>query len=336
MSDATETINAQRAELGQLLRKAREEQQLTLADAEAATRIHAKYLAAFESGDYDLLPGGVTTRGFFRNYALFLGLDPYELMRRYRNALPASAPGTNYVPLETVPIWQQEQRPVAVTLDEGPTFPFFTILLLLIVAGGLIAGGWYIYQRNPNILSAFLPEPTSTPTFPPTATVRPPTATRPMQPTLAATLPPTPTSPLPTPTSEVLPLPTPTPTLRPTDTATPTPTSQVFDSIELRVLITARAWLQATVDDQVAFVGLLEKEQERTWKGNERIRLDMGNAGGVEVTLNGVARGTLGRSGQVARVEWVLVDGAIQEHDIVATATAEALATATPTARPGG
>jgi cytoskeletal protein RodZ len=332
MAASAETVNAQRMELGRLLQEAREERGLTLADVEAATRIRAKYLAAFESGDYGLLPGGVTTRGFFRNYATFLGLDPYELANRFRHALPPPAPGSNYVPLETMPTWQTEQRAVSVTLDEGPSFPFLLVLLGILLVGGVVAGGWYLYQRNPGFLNALLPPPTATPTLtvPPTATSRPPTATRPAQPTPAATLPPSPTA-----LSNVLPLPTPTPTPRPTDTATPTPTPQVFKSIALTVRVTARAWLRATADNRVVFEGLLEKDQEQTWEAKERMRLDLGNAGGVIVILNGTERGTLGLSGEVVRREWVLIDGAIAEYDLAATATAEAAPAVSPILEPG-
>ena len=44
--------------------------------AERDTKIRARYLAALERGDYKELPGAVYTKGFLRNYALYLGLDP--------------------------------------------------------------------------------------------------------------------------------------------------------------------------------------------------------------------------------------------------------------------
>jgi hypothetical protein len=44
--------------------------------AERDTKIRARYLAALEQGDYRELPGAVYTKGFLRNYALYLGLDP--------------------------------------------------------------------------------------------------------------------------------------------------------------------------------------------------------------------------------------------------------------------
>jgi cytoskeletal protein RodZ len=47
--------------------------------AERDTKIRARYLGALERGDYKELPGAVYTKGFLRNYALYLGLDPEDV-----------------------------------------------------------------------------------------------------------------------------------------------------------------------------------------------------------------------------------------------------------------
>ncbi|MCA9994966.1 MAG: helix-turn-helix domain-containing protein, partial [Anaerolineales bacterium] len=70
-------------ELGQILREARENKGLTLEEVQAETRIHARFLTALEKGDYAVLPTPVHVRGFLRNYARFLGLDPQPLLARY-------------------------------------------------------------------------------------------------------------------------------------------------------------------------------------------------------------------------------------------------------------
>ncbi len=62
--------------LGQTLRAAREGKRWDIARAERDTRIRARYLTALEAGDYRDLPSAVYTRGFIRNYAQYLGLDP--------------------------------------------------------------------------------------------------------------------------------------------------------------------------------------------------------------------------------------------------------------------
>ena len=63
---------------------ARERKGVDLYRAERETKIRARYLAALERGDYKELPGAVYTKGFLRNYALYLGLDPDEVLLQWR------------------------------------------------------------------------------------------------------------------------------------------------------------------------------------------------------------------------------------------------------------
>ncbi len=63
---------------------ARERKGVDLFRAERDTKIRSRYLAALERGDYRELPGAVYTKGFLRNYAVYLGLDPEEVLRQWR------------------------------------------------------------------------------------------------------------------------------------------------------------------------------------------------------------------------------------------------------------
>ncbi|MCB0051259.1 MAG: helix-turn-helix domain-containing protein, partial [Caldilinea sp.] len=71
--------------IGPILRERREAMGVTLAEAEVATRIRQKYLSALESDEWDLVPGEVVGRGFLRNYATYLGLEPTEMIDRRRS-----------------------------------------------------------------------------------------------------------------------------------------------------------------------------------------------------------------------------------------------------------
>lgn len=70
--------------LGTVLRTAREARFIDLTRVERDTKIRVRYLLALERGDYPDLPGSVYTRGFLRNYGLYLGLDPEYLIDLYR------------------------------------------------------------------------------------------------------------------------------------------------------------------------------------------------------------------------------------------------------------
>ena len=66
------------------LAAARERKGVDLVRAERETKIRVRYLSALERGDYRDLPGAVYTKGFLRNYAIYLGLDPEDVLRQWR------------------------------------------------------------------------------------------------------------------------------------------------------------------------------------------------------------------------------------------------------------
>jgi cytoskeletal protein RodZ len=72
---------------------ARERKGVDLYRAERDTKIRAHYLAALERGDYRELPGSVYTKGFLRNYALYLGLDPDDVLLQWRAERGEAADG---------------------------------------------------------------------------------------------------------------------------------------------------------------------------------------------------------------------------------------------------
>jgi cytoskeletal protein RodZ len=73
--------------VGTVLRKARTRRKVELSEVEAATRIRLRYLRAIEDEEWDVLPGGVYTRGFIRTYASFLGLVGDRLVGDYRQSV---------------------------------------------------------------------------------------------------------------------------------------------------------------------------------------------------------------------------------------------------------
>ena len=73
--------------LGATLRAAREARGWTLEEAEKATRIRARYLAALEAGQIDSLPSPIQARGFLRSYAQYLGLNPTQVLSQLDEAL---------------------------------------------------------------------------------------------------------------------------------------------------------------------------------------------------------------------------------------------------------
>jgi len=69
-----------RSPLGETLRKARLDKNITFEDAERVTRIPRRYLEALELENFGILPAPVYARGFLRSYASYLGLEPKDLL----------------------------------------------------------------------------------------------------------------------------------------------------------------------------------------------------------------------------------------------------------------
>jgi len=72
-------------------------------------------------------------------------------------------------------------------------------------------------------------------------------------------------------------------------------------SVTVTVQATAEVWTRATVDGRVAYEGTLAAGDRRTFTARRAVDLHLGNAGGVQLTVDGRPRGAPGRSGQVWR-----------------------------------
>lgn len=92
----------------------------------------------------------------------------------------------------------------------------------------------------------------------------------------------------------------------PTPTVVPTPSPTPVRGVEVLVQITERSWMRVIADGQSPplFEGELNPGDTRVWKARDRIDMRVGNAGGVEVTVNGMRQGKLGASGEVKNVTW--------------------------------
>lgn len=295
-------------ELGTLLREAREARGVTLADAQEATKINSRYLEGLEEGQYDVLPSEVHVRGYLRNYARYLHLDPKPLLDRYElsrgNRRPEPAPPETDEELAALgPLDVPEEHvffdPVNVDLggggrsDSGSGLRIIIIVALLISiaivavrfvpmltgngdGSGAITSG--LEQVVSDITNNGEPSPS-------------PTADNAVIPGAGDVV--TSTS-----RNAGIVLPTPTAT-RPSLPAT-------METIQMRLDITERTWMRVTIDGEVVFEGLARKGDEPyVWEALQEAQLLTGNAIGVFVTINEVALGKLGGRGEVVDETWV-------------------------------
>jgi len=305
-------------ELGTWLREAREAQGLSLDEVEAQTRIRRAFLEALEEGNYHVLPGEVYVRGFLRNYAMHLGLDPEGIRQRY---------GEEVLDQEVAQNAQRgsdfQFQPIDADLDRASRaiskLVTRVVLILLLLIGVTGVGIWFWSGRPlpyapdwwPPSLHALLatavsPQNLTSAAPPAMATSAPIPSSATAMATAAPpilTLPPKAAA-----TSQVLPLPIPTSV--PTATSTPTPSPVIAptgdEGIKLTVQAIERSWMLITTDDKVDFQGILGAGEERTWQASHSVGFRCGNAGGVAITINGQELGVLGDRGQVVDQTWII------------------------------
>jgi cytoskeleton protein RodZ len=278
------------SKLADTLYAARRQSGLSLEEVAHSTRIPVATLQAIENDDIRRLPSTVYARGFVRNYAAFLNLDPDQMARLFDEAI-------NYRP-QTVKITAREPVRIA-----GLVTPNVAAIGVAVVLASIV----FVWLYS----AFFVADPTRTARLP-TPPVPTPTA-------LAAVVLPISTStPPPRPTEAVLPAATATaervpttaasvPGLTPAAIATPTagppgaaatPTADP-GSLALKVrIIEAPSWVQVRTDGVVVFSGTLAPGVERSFSAKSELFIHAGRSDAVELVLNGVPQGRLGSPGQ--------------------------------------
>jgi cytoskeletal protein RodZ len=137
---------------GHWLKRQRELRDISLREVSDVTKINLRYLEALEENRFTALPAPVFARGFLREYARYVGLDPDEVVNYYTAA-------------------QQEQEP------ESPSGPrprrlhsstqwFYGLVLTTAVVGlfGVVAAVSFWAERRP---ARAEPPPIAAPVFAP-------------------------------------------------------------------------------------------------------------------------------------------------------------------------
>jgi cytoskeletal protein RodZ len=254
-----------------MLRTARESHGLSLEQVETATHIRRHFLEAMEGNNFKLFPSPIIARGLIRNYAKHLKLNPIDALTLYD--------GNGLVPVKGQRLTADGIEFMNLSMAPRPLvnwdFIVGSILFLLVIGGASYLAYGTLVQPQ------ITPTPTKTPG--------------------AAGL--TDDSALLLPTVTPLPTNTPTP-LPPTDTPTPV----IYGGVTVELVINQPAWVQILADDVKVFEGMLQPGEQRSWTGLRRVAIRSGNAGGVEVIVNGTNRGFMGTEGQVVDQIWEKVD----------------------------
>lgn len=310
-------VPATRGELGVLLRQTREEKRVSLEQIEEHTRIRQKYLLALEEGRYEDLPTPGHIHGFLRNYARYLGLDMEEVEALYARDRAAHR---RFEP--------RIFHPQNITLLPKQPLIKADMVLSIVIVVLVAAAGFLFWQYGWPVVRPLLPMvglpvsmPTATPEMPtgtqaaPTRVVAASTSTSAptVDPDAATSTEPATVTYTPEPTSTSTPAPAATPTLdsplvlatpTPEPTSTPTPSPTRAAGVVVAATFVDRVWLQVTLDGQESPGSMYEVGDEAEWAADDTIYMICGNAGGIEVAVNGEELGVLGARAEVVEKLW--------------------------------
>lgn len=266
----------------------REAAGLSLHDVFAMTRVSIANLTALENGDFKSLPPPIYTRNFISKYAGAVGIDEKPLLERYEKYI-----ATINKPSEVIEI----RKPWP---ENNLRYWFLFGSLALVVAVGAIVIAFFLYHADK-------PAPPATPaveTAQPGSTVEK-SATENMvdsavkQPDPKEALPPE------TVPKETNPAGEKTKTLAAPaseKTAAPTPGQGVEDGYHLFIKARETTWIKIVADKTKISEVLLKPGETIERTAMEGFRLDIGNAGGVDISFQKKPLGPLGKSGEVVTV----------------------------------
>jgi cytoskeleton protein RodZ len=271
---------------GDRLRREREMRGITLDEITESTKISRRHLEALESEHFDQLPGGVFNKGFVRAYARFLGLDEDQAVADYSAASNEQPEPEDKFPLE---IHEEPKR------DLNSRRSYLPLAFAVAALVGVLVGYAFWLKSRPHANESATGNSQPAPTA--AATTEPPAKT-----------------PAPTPATESAP-----PAKEPTTATSPSqPTQTVVEKpgkpervFVVQVKAKEDSWVSIVADGKSVMERVLSADKKKKIKAGKTLVLRTGNAGGIEVSFNGVSLGSLGNENE-ARTLTFNANGLVQ------------------------
>lgn len=271
------------ARVGAELRGVRERLGWKLPDLAGRLKIRLPFLEAIEAGDLTALPAPAYAAGFIRSYAETMGLDPDEILRRFR--------------AEGLTRPKQPHLTFPEPVPDRAVPPGAIVFLVAVIAIGAYFL-WYRHSEHELRMAQMVPSvpaklaPLAVPKPPP---VRPIAKMAALAPASTATAADTATPP------DVSPAPAAIVNAAPAQ-AGPTPVSSSPAANPLVISATADSWVQVRGPSGTILFSRVLKAGD-TWPVPDEpgLTLTTGNAGGTLLIRNGVSGAPLGTPGSVVR-----------------------------------
>mgnify|MGYP005834776661 CR=1 FL=1 len=266
--------------LGQILRRERERRGLTIDALAEQTRINAAYFRAIEAGDKQSLPGGFFYRSFLRQYARLLEL-PESV---YESEIARSLEEETQAPPAVLPDRHIDVPPLPTGAPdraaETRRWLVRVAALVAVVAVATMLYAVYLRWRTPVDVAQEIGSQA-----PPIA--MPVEAEPPPAPAAAETA---------------------APGSAPDEAAETKPAGMsaepVTGPVRLRLAAREPVWVEVWADGRRVFNDLMKAADSRSFGAQARIRVLLGNAGGMDLVWNDEALAPVGPRGQVRTVEF--------------------------------
>jgi cytoskeleton protein RodZ len=270
------------------LKSEREKRKISLSQIAAETRISLRHLESLEEGRFGDLPGGIYNRAFLRAYCETLNLDPHDIMQRYD--------------AEVTPIAERPPRSKAHIPQKRSSLrisPFIVwgIMLLISVAGVFFSRKWITAIFSPYFSHT---PPTNARYEPEQPQGNPKAASTPASPTASPAQPsgtletnePAKASPPPAAVQEV-------------SVPAPSPSEPAVDAKAIRLEVSARekCWISIHRDGNPVFQKTMQPGEIQSFRAAEKFLIIVGNAGGIQLKINGKPARPLGKPGEVIKIQ---------------------------------
>lgn len=289
--------------IGETLRRERLRRGWELDKISKETKVSRHLLEAIEADDFDLLPGEVFAKSFIRQYARLLGLDEEEVMAELKPRFEEPEPA------EVIP----EPKPRQVRLPRLPPLEDFrqrlqmspSLWAFLWLVGVMVtcAGVYSFWQKSHG-------PPAQREVILSVSQRAQPGVARPAASSHRAVIELPQSDFRPAEVSESGTIHVPAGPARPAHVEKiagpgpgyPSPSA----SAAMRVAITATepVWISVKSDGNRVYTGTLAPHETKQLQGSRKMFVFLGNAGGVEMTLNGKPVGPFGSSGEIRLVEF--------------------------------
>jgi cytoskeleton protein RodZ len=283
---------------GASLKRERELRGISLEEISKATRISIRFLDAIEMDRYDIFPEGIFRKSFIKSYAQYLGMNEDKVLQEYILATQAA------------PNPSAEEKPSGYRSSLKPPNNVRWVIagLLALLMVGAICWHFAVSSENEHgrtVESGSRTAPSASPMQGlPSPTSSQPAANAPVQ--NSALRPKSPSGSQLKVLGELAKKPEVAPAgSQPSAPIVPavTPLGSASTELTLGIHATTECWISVSSGDSPLYSGLLESEEVKRFSMQKPLKLTLGNAGGVKLSVNGKPLAAVGKPGEVQALE---------------------------------